>query len=211
MSDAPRNLLASGTLLAGVDKYYSAKVAEHGANHRGVDWNSKESQELRFEQLLKVVDALGEPFSINDYGCGYGALRDYLDSRAPDCRYRGFDLSQAMLAAARRTHPNVEAAAFADDASLLSQADYTVASGVFNVRLETEDSVWLDYVLETIGEIAKLSARGFAFNMLTLHSDAERMRRTCTTPTRPFSSSTAGSVFRDASRCLRTTRFTSSP
>ena len=30
-------------------RYYTSKVAEHGATARGVDWNSEDSQRLRFE------------------------------------------------------------------------------------------------------------------------------------------------------------------
>ena len=173
MSDARKRVDA---LLAGVDEYYSAKVVEHGSSHRGADWNSKESQELRFDRLLEIVDAPEVPFSLNDYGCGYGALLDYLETRFAEVRYRGFDLSEAMLAAAQAAHPNVEPRNFVHDVALLAPADYTLASGVFNVRLETPVPVWQRYVLETLEHIAALSTRGFSFNMLTAHSDADRMR-----------------------------------
>jgi len=173
MSDAPKPVDA---LLARVDEYYSAKVVEHGSSHRGADWNSKASQELRFDRLLEIVDSPAVPFSLNDYGCGYGALLDYLEPRFENVRYRGFDLSEAMLAAAQSAHPNVESQDFVHDAALLSPADYTVASGVFNVRLTTPEPVWQRYVLDTLERIATLSTRGFAFNMLTAHSDADRMR-----------------------------------
>ena len=51
-----------------------------------------------------------------------------------------------------------------------------MASGVFNLRLEVEDEAWRDYVLETLETVDRLSTRGFAFNMLTSYSDADRMR-----------------------------------
>jgi hypothetical protein len=40
-------------ILRQVGDYYSQKVETHGASAKGVDWNSKESQFLRFAQLLK--------------------------------------------------------------------------------------------------------------------------------------------------------------
>ena len=64
-------------ILDPVQHYYDQKIQAHGATHRGVDWNSPESQRLRFIQLLKVIE-LSQPFTINDYGCGYGALAAYL-------------------------------------------------------------------------------------------------------------------------------------
>ena len=60
-----------------VQQYYGEKIKAHGATAQGVDWNSPESQRLRFVQLLKLVDR-SRCFTINDYGCGYGALADYL-------------------------------------------------------------------------------------------------------------------------------------
>src|SRR5437870_3196751 len=91
-------------LLEDVASYYSAKFAEHGATAEGVDWNSMESQELRFAQLMKVCDVADEPFSITDYGCGYGALVSYLMRGRHDFVYRGYDFSRALLEYARATH-----------------------------------------------------------------------------------------------------------
>ena len=68
-----------GEFLHEVADYYSAKLAQHGETPHGVDWNGDESQVLRFEQLVKVIDQKNA-FSINDLGCGYGALFDHLAS-----------------------------------------------------------------------------------------------------------------------------------
>ena len=53
--------------------YFEERLQAHGASPRGVDWNSATAQEARFAELLKVVKQPG-PFSILDYGSGYGAL-----------------------------------------------------------------------------------------------------------------------------------------
>ena len=87
-------------LLADVAAYYASKLAEYGSTPRGVDWNGEESQILRFEQLTKVIR---EPkgFSLNDLGCGYGALFDYLQAKYQDFVYTGCDVSREMIHAAR--------------------------------------------------------------------------------------------------------------
>jgi SAM-dependent methyltransferase len=159
-------------LLSDVERYYSGKFAEHGATARGVDWNSEASQDLRFTQLMRIVED-DEPFSINDYGCGYGALAAWLDEHRPAARYVGFDVSESMVVHARATHPD---ARFVTADRDLEPADYTVASGIFNVRLGADDAVWQDYILHVIDRLAALSRRGFAFNMLTSYSDPEKMR-----------------------------------
>jgi SAM-dependent methyltransferase len=141
-----------------------------------VDWNSTESQELRFEQLLRVADRASGRFSLNDYGCGYGALVPYLRERDADVVYRGFDLSASMLEHARCEYANPPAIGFVGDESELEPADYTVASGIFNVKLNVQAEDWREYVLRTLETISRLSVRGFAFNMLTSYSDADEMR-----------------------------------
>ncbi len=47
-----------------VDRYYSDKLSKFGTTPKGVDWNSLESQQLRFEQLLKICSE-EDRFSIN--------------------------------------------------------------------------------------------------------------------------------------------------
>jgi hypothetical protein len=100
----------------------------------------------------------------------------YLRERGADVVYRGFDLSASMLEHARREHaapPDIE---FVGDETELEPADYTVASGIFNVKLNVQAEDWREYILLTLERIAQLSVRGFAFNMLTSYSDADKMR-----------------------------------
>lgn len=46
----------STDFLSPVAEYYADKLALHGSTSRGVDWNSPESQSVRFEQLSKVIN-----------------------------------------------------------------------------------------------------------------------------------------------------------
>jgi SAM-dependent methyltransferase len=164
------------SLLAAVEGYYSGRLREHGPGARGVDWNSEASQELRFEQLLKVCDRAGEGYVLNDYGCGYGALLGFLLRQGRAVTYRGCDISAEMVRQARMRHAGVPAASFAVAAAPDAVADFTVASGLFNVKLEASEQDWQRYVLDTVDTMDRCSRRGFAFNCLTQYSDPERMR-----------------------------------
>ncbi|GJL65474.1 MAG: putative methyltransferase [Nitrospirales bacterium] len=164
-------------ILETVDHYYSQKVRNHGPTAQGVDWNSTESQELRFEQLLTVCNET-QAISLNDYGCGYGALIEYLTRQGYAFRYCGFDISDDMLATANALYGQQKDQKFTQDASCLQVMDYTIASGIFNVRLKTNHDEWKTYVLHTLDTINELSEKGFAFNMLTKYSDQEHMRPT---------------------------------
>lgn len=158
-------------------EYYGSRIREHGATHWGADWNSRESQELRFDQLLKAAPVPdGQPLPVIDYGCGYGALVGYLDTCGVPFRYSGYDVCEEALAVARRTYGQRSDCTFTSSAADLEPADLTVASGIFNHRFDVSDEEYTAHVLETIDEMARLSRCALAFNMLTRYSDADRMR-----------------------------------
>ncbi len=158
-----------------VSCYYDGKIQSGGPTAAGVDWNSEESQTLRFEQLLKIRSGKA-PFSLIDYGCGYGALVSYLEGQVSSFDYQGFDISAQMIAQARHLHQTNRSCRFFEEESLLVPSDYTVASGIFNVKLKAHEEEWKQYILATLEKINALSHIGFAFNLLTLYSDPDRMR-----------------------------------
>lgn len=162
-------------LIEDVAEYYSAKLAEHGNSPRGVDWNGEESQTLRFTQLCRVIEG-GAPFSINDLGCGYGALLDYLDLHHSGFSYQGFDVSDRMIKAAREANYHRSHARFFLSGEPDFMADYTLASGIFNVRLQHGDGAWMAYLEATLDKIHAQSKRGFSFNCLTKYSDEDKKR-----------------------------------
>ena len=65
---------------------------------------------------------------------------------------------------------------FFDDPARLEPADYSVASGIFNIRVGRSDEAWRAHLEATLDELDRLSLRGFAFNALTSYSDPEYMR-----------------------------------
>jgi SAM-dependent methyltransferase len=160
------------SILTNVEHYSSGKFLRHGPTPSGVDWNSPESQELRFEELMRIAQP-DEHFSVVDYGCGYGALLGYLRLQPRPVVYTGFDLSEPMVEHARTTYPDDH---FVTRDAELKPADYAVASGIFNVRLTTPVDQWRRYVLQIVGRLDELGERGFSFNMLTSYSDADKMR-----------------------------------
>jgi len=174
-SDNNKRRMNDAKILGDVERYYREKIEFHGATACGVDWNSPDSQRLRFVQLLKLTDH-SQPFTINDYGCGYGALADYLKGEGYAFQYCGFDISPRMIAKGVELHAGMQEVAFVSKEQDLSEADYTVASGMFNVKLQASSTEWESYMLRTLEAISRLSKRGFAFNVLTKYSDPEFLR-----------------------------------
>ena len=160
-----------------ISEYYSGKIIEHGATPRGVDWNSTESQFTRFSQLLKILpESTDSRPSLIDWGCGYGALLDFILERGMGLDYIGLDISPEMIEAAKLKHAHLSEARFHLASSSAIDADYVVASGLFSVKLQCESHKWLEYIKSTIADFDNASCKGFAFNCLTSYSDKDLMR-----------------------------------
>ena len=156
--------------------YFEERLTAHGATPRGVDWNSEAAQELRFSQLNKVIPP-AQPFSLLDYGCGYGALAGYLLRLGyPMEKYIGFDILDSMVVKAREEYGSSPQCLFTSKIQELGTVDYSIASGIFNLKLETSFEAWTDYVVSELHKLNEFSQKGFSFNMLTKYSDPEYMR-----------------------------------
>lgn len=156
--------------------FYSKNIASHGTGAQGVGWKNAEAQELRFQQLAKALPS-DRGFSINDLGCGTGAFADFLEKRFSVFKYMGYDVMPEMIKICHETHtaPN-RFFKHIQDSSAMDQADYSIASGIFNIRYSVSDRIWQAYILETLHKMNEKSNFGFAFNALTTYSDPEFMK-----------------------------------
>jgi SAM-dependent methyltransferase len=150
-----------------IDAYYSAKVKRFGATPRGVDWTCIATQNLRFVQLLRICD-FSRDFSLNDLGCGYGALLDFCSERYPErvIDYAGIDLSPAMVKLSRRKWRNSANARFFVGQVSPRTAEVSVASGLFNVCLSLERADWESFVRATLRELRRSAMKGFSANFM---------------------------------------------
>jgi SAM-dependent methyltransferase len=159
-------------LRAKVRDYYSGTIERHGTTPLGVDWANAASQYLRFVQLLKDC-SFEEPLSLNDFGCGYGALLEYLAMRhaEADIAYRGIDISPSMISAARRRWASNRRAKFTVGLRCGQMADHSIASGIFNVRLGHPLADWETYIESILADMRACSRIGFAVNFMLPHDD----------------------------------------
>ena len=168
-------MMSESSDLNKVKNYFTEKLNEHGATHRGVDYNSTESQEARFFQLLKVMDT-SVKYSLLDFGSGYGGMYDYLVRLGHNVHYVGYDIAEPMIVKGRELHPNNLDCWFTGKIEEVPVVDYAVVSGTFNMKLDTDFDAWTEIVLEALNQMNAHASKGIAFNMLTKYSDADRMR-----------------------------------
>lgn len=157
-----------------LNQFFTDKLAIYGTTPKGVDWLGPEAQEIRFEQLVKAIDP-SQKFTLIDYGCGYGALFDFIQRKGWDFEYYGIDLIEKMVLAGRETHKEFPNAHFMTDEKDAPLVDYLLASGIFNVKMDSPYEDWQEFVLQTLRRMDALCSKGFSFNLLTKYSDADRM------------------------------------
>ena len=149
---------------------YRRRLGQCGPTAKGAFWANQANVRRRFELLCRAfdpADIAGGGIVIRDFGCGYGALFDYLANHSVmnDSRYIGYDITQSMLDACGQRIRDPRAT-FRCSARPTAPADYTLVSGTFNLKLQAADAAWLDYVEASLVILWETTRKALAFNML---------------------------------------------
>jgi SAM-dependent methyltransferase len=167
--------LTSDNVFEAVRAFYSSQIVTEGPTPAGVDWPDEYRQRSRFRELARLFPTDGHRFSLLDYGCGYGAMLSYIREQDFNCEYRGFDISDEMIDAARRLMPELRES-FSSRIEHHRRFDFVVASGVFNVKLMADMEVWERNIWQVVDFINEISTCGFGFNVLSAWRESRRKR-----------------------------------
>lgn len=141
------------------ETFYISALKKYGVSPKGVHWNSKRNQELRFDVLLEMLPKNLSKYSVVDIGCGFGDLYLYMakKNRLPKS-YTGIDsLKEMCTIATERTKQSIVHADAIKDT--LPHADFYICSGAMNILTKFETFVFIRKVLE-------VTRVGFVFNAL---------------------------------------------
>lgn len=139
------------------EEFYNDGIFEHGLTPQGLRWHSRQSQEIRFHQLLSLL-----PFntsSIVDAGCGFGDLYTYLRSHGKgSVRYTGLDALDIMVKEAqkRTDQPIYQCDILVDP---LPEGEFYVCSGALNILTQEGGYRFIERCYGA-------STRGMVFNFL---------------------------------------------
>ena len=146
-----------------ISSYFTNKINLYGRNFKGVDWNSKKSQYQRFAILSKIISL--NKGSVNDIGCGYGEYSKYLLKKFKKIDYIGYDLSKNMINNAIKINPRAKFINISNLKEIL-EADFSIMSGVFNIKLKFSNAEWRKYILRSLEIVNSKSRIGFSFNLI---------------------------------------------
>ncbi len=153
--------------------YFEGLLAQHGPNYLALDWNSTESQRLRFKVLkeLLIYGKKAAGVSLLDVGCGLGDLYGWLKAEGTLSRnkisYTGFDIAPKLIEAAKKKYPDgrFETRDILEDRHA-PKFDYIFCSGVFNIRT-TDRLDHLDFVKEMLFRMYDLCNYGVGVSFLS--------------------------------------------
>jgi SAM-dependent methyltransferase len=107
-----------------------------------------EASEFKANAIKRVVD----------FGCGYGALLNYLVSEGFSGEYIGIDLVEESICEAAETFKNRQNTIFLIGSEIDCNAEILYASGVFNVMFIERDRWLEEFVVPKITDFVHKSA-----------------------------------------------------
>jgi SAM-dependent methyltransferase len=158
--------------------HYESCFLKHGRTPEGVDWPNATDLATRFDVMLGVLRPEPARPSVLDLGCGPGLLLDHLQAqgRLEGLDYRGIELSEPMLEAARRQWPDH---AFSRRDLLVQplppkSVDYVIMNGVLTERRGVPRAEMAAYALDLLAAGFEAARVGIAFNVMSKLVDWER-------------------------------------
>jgi len=142
--------------------FYTSAIKLYGTTARGVNWASKENQEIRFDVILEMLPKDLSYFEIVDAGCGFGDFYNYMiKKKKTPKKYVGIDSLVDMYSiASEKTGCEIIIADICKDS--LPHANYYVCSGAMNTLTLFETHQFIQNCFLACGD-------GFIFNIL--HGD----------------------------------------
>jgi SAM-dependent methyltransferase len=146
---------------------YDARLEQFGDDIRTLGSGTEERRRMRFDVLRQA--GITDGSSVLDVGCGFGDLFGYLTAAGVHVQYLGVDINPKLLDIARHKHPSAifrNADILLDD---LARVDYVVASGIFNLALQSGDNY--DYAGRMMRRAHELARRAVAMDFQTSYVD----------------------------------------
>ena len=123
---------------------FNQRARTYGHTARAVGWYSRETQIMRYDQLLKHLPS--ESFTLLDVGCGQGDLFHYLLEQSYSATYTGIDVSPEQINLAKTAYPS--GTFLEQDCQSFHQTpfDIVVACGAFNLLTDNHSEYFLTQV-----------------------------------------------------------------
>jgi SAM-dependent methyltransferase len=156
--------MAQKKITSDLIQQYQYSFAKHGDSPAAVMW-PRGRQELRFDALTKHFS--GSNFSVLDFGCGLGHLKDYLDKHYINYKYYGVDVVPEFVKWVSEKYVGIETQLINSYLDLLIPVDHIVISGTFNIIEGGDRLAYIKQVEDTLIHLFGLSRLSLSVNFMT--------------------------------------------
>jgi len=141
------------------ERFYKSAIKKYGNSAKGVHWNSEDTQQIRFDAILKMLPDDLHNYTLVDAGCGFGDLYFWMQQKnQTPLSYTGIDTLKDMVEIAQNnTYQKIFQADICKD--VLVEADCYVCSGAMNVLDSFETYLFIKNCYGSCGY-------AFVFNIL---------------------------------------------
>ncbi len=152
-------------------QHYETCLQQHGSGHKAVDWPNESDAQTRYKVMLEVAqNDTRDSLSLLDFGCGLGALYQFIREQEADRRinYHGLDISQLFIDRCREKYPDINW--YCEDvltSGNTTSFDYIVLNGVFTEKRELQYSAMFDYFKQLTKTVFARTTTGMAFNVMS--------------------------------------------
>lgn len=175
-------------------EHYEKCFSKYGDTFKGVDWNSFESTQVRYQVMLDIIGAwkisqlilinnLNDlsneqsiDYSILDIGCGCGHLYEYiLKNNIKGLTYNGTDISKIFIDCCKSKYPEVnffESNILENNSNSNKETyDFAIMNGIFTEKRHLSDNVMFNFLCKMIESSFSLVKKGIAFNIICPYVD----------------------------------------
>lgn len=170
MSAARREFDMDAKIISAQINAYQPEFMRHGDSPKGVRWDNRETQYLRFQMLTEHLLNDHTQNTIEDVGCGICDLYGYLKNKNFKFTYSGTEIVNEMITLAKAKYPEITVR----NRNILrypvqERYDFVVLSGSFNMPGNVEPDEWKKFSLSLISSMYGMCNKAIAFNFLTSH------------------------------------------
>jgi hypothetical protein len=150
---------------------YQKSFLEHGDTPKGTNQNDRDTQNVRFQKLLKnILDIHKAKFTIHDFGSGLCDLHKYMLDNNIEHEYSGTEIVPEMVETSQKKYPGIKVYnrdIFND--KMTDTYDFNVVCGTFYIPGNVKHNEWKEFILKSVKKLFEISNCGISFNLLTTH------------------------------------------
>ena len=155
--------------------FYRRHWEEHQEGPRGVAWRDLATQELRFSEIMHLMEhePSGSKATLHEVGCGLAHLKGYLDRTGSSYQYSGSDILPEFLDQCQKKYPatSFTCSNIAEESIPAEQYDYICLSGTFHTIEDNPRDEWRAFIEASLRHMYQGSSRGICFNLMSSLAD----------------------------------------